>query len=299
MKLNNPVLSSELKVKMRSFKTVMGIILYVGILVFIASLYYSIATKYSYYGYNAVNANQEIGTTLYILIALFQFALIMVIVPAQTAGAISGERERQTLDLLLCTRMSAFEIIIGKLISSLAFILLLIMSSLPLFSLVFLFGGITPGDIATLFLFYIIIAMVVGSISIFYSTIFKRTMVATVVTYVTIFAWYVLTIIIAIYLLSRHYMNASATQQYIPKILYFNPLFGLGDIISGQLGSSVQNSFRGFFGLNIGGPGQASSITLNPWIVNTILMFIITGIMLVISSIRIRPVKSNMRFKRR
>lgn len=292
MKLNNPVLSSELKVKMRSFKTILGIILYVGILIFIASLYYSIATQNNYYGARAVNANQEIGTTLYILVALFQFALIMVIAPAQTSGAISGERERQTLDLLLCTKMSAFEIIIGKLISSLAFILLLIISSLPLFSLVFLFGGITPGDIATLFLFYIIIAMVVGSISIFYSTIFKRTMVATVVTYVTIFAWYVLTLIIAAYLMSKHYMTPSASQQYIPKILYFNPLFGLGDIISRQLGGSAQSTFRGLFGFRMNAPGQLGSINVNPWVINTILMCIITAIMLVISSIRIRPVKT-------
>lgn len=292
MKLNNPVLSSELKVKMRSFKTILGIILYVGILIFIASLYYSIATQNNYYGARAVNANQEIGTTLYILVALFQFALIMVIAPAQTSGAISGERERQTLDLLLCTKMSAFEIIIGKLISSLAFILLLIISSLPLFSLVFLFGGITPGDIANLFLFYIIIAMVVGSISIFYSTIFKRTMVATVVTYVTIFAWYVLTLIIAAYLMSKHYMNPSVSQQYIPKILYFNPLFGLGDIISRQLGGSAQSTFRGLFGFRMNALGQLGSINVNPWVINTILMCIITAIMLVISSIRIRPVKT-------
>lgn len=298
MRLNNPVLSSELKVKMRSFKTIMGIMLYVGILIFIASLYYSIAVEQTkYWGMDAVNVNQNIGTTLYILIAIFQFGLIMVITPAQTAGAISGERERQTLDLLLCTKMSAFEIIIGKLISSLAFILLLIISSLPLLSLVFLFGGITPGDIATLFLFYIIIAMVVGSISIFYSTIFKRTMVATVVTYVTLFAWYVLTIIIAVYLISRHYMAPSAQQPYTPFILYFNPLFGLGDIIARQLGGNAQNTFTGMFGLSIGAPGQVSNINLNPWTINAILMCIITAIMLTVSSIRIKPVRTGIKRK--
>ncbi|NMA94487.1 MAG: ABC transporter permease subunit [Clostridiales bacterium] len=291
MKLNNPVLRSELKVKMRSFRTILGIILYVGILVFIASLYYSIASQNRGYGYGAINANRELGSTLYTLIAIFQFALIMVIAPAQTSGAISGERERQTLDLLLCTRMSAFEIIVGKLISSLAFILLLVVSSLPLFSLVFLFGGITPGDLITLFFFYIIIAMAVGSISIFFSTVFKRTMVATVVTYAVIFAWYVLTLIISIYLMSRHYMDPNASAQYVPKILYLNPMFGLGDIISRQLGADAQAGFRSFFGLRMGGSGQVPNISINPWIANVTLMFILTGIMITISSIRIRPVR--------
>ncbi len=293
MKLNNPVLRSELKVKMRSFKTILGIIIYVGILLFVSSMYYSIVTEQrAYMGATSINANQMIGMTLYTLIAILQFVLIMVITPAQTSGTISGERERQTLDLLLCTKMSASEIIIGKLLSSLAFILLLIISSLPLFSLVFLFGGITPGDIAVLFLFYIVIAMVVGSISIFYSTIFKKTMVATVVSYVTIFAWYVLTFLIAVYLISKHEMGVNASQTYIPSILYFNPLFGLGDIMSRQLGGSARNAFGGIFGLTIGTPSQGGSINLDPWIVNTILMCVITAIMLIISSIRIKPVRT-------
>src|SRR5699024_3051942 len=202
-------------------------------------------------------------------------------------------------DLLLCTKMSAFEIIIGKLISSLAFILLLIISSIPLFSLVFLFGGITPGDIVTLFFFYIIIAMVVGSISIFFSPIFKRTMVATVVTYGTIFAWYILTLIIAVFLLSRHFMDPSASQEYIPTILYFNPLFGLGDIIARQLGGSMQNAFRDIFGLRGNVPGQTGGFNISPWMINSVIMAVITGIMMAISSFRVKPVRTRMKARKK
>lgn len=294
MKLNNPVFSLELKTRMRTFKAIVGIIIYVGILLFVGSMYYAVSTEGQVYnGVDAINANQLLGTTLYTLIALLQFVLIMVITPAQTAGSISGERERQTLDLLLCTKMSSLSIVVGKLLSSLAYILLLIISSLPLFSLVFLFGGITPGDIIALFLFYIVIAMVVGSISIFFSTVFKRTVVATVVSYVTIFAWYVLTFLIAIYLVSMRYITEPFIQQMsVPFILYFNPLFGLGDIMSRQLGTSTQNMFRDMFGLRMGLSIQGTNIILSPWVVNIILMCIITAIMLIISSIRIKPVRT-------
>lgn len=55
---------------------------------------------------------------LYEFVTSMEFILLMFIVPAVTASAISGERERQTLDLMLTTRMSAGQIVTGKLLSS-------------------------------------------------------------------------------------------------------------------------------------------------------------------------------------
>ena len=86
-------------------------------------------------------------------------------------------------------------------------------------------------------------------------------------------------------------MDPNASSQYVPKILYLNPMFGLGDIISRQLGVEAQSSFRNFFGLRMGGTGQMPGISINPWVANTTLMCILTGIMITISSIRIRPVR--------
>ena len=55
---------------------------------------------------------------LYEFVTSMEFILLMFIVPAVTASAISGERERQTLDLMLTTRMSAGQIVTGKLLSA-------------------------------------------------------------------------------------------------------------------------------------------------------------------------------------
>ncbi|HZK33688.1 MAG TPA: ABC transporter permease, partial [Bacillota bacterium] len=176
--LNNPVLSSDLKIRMRGWKTFLGIIVYLGIMVLIAFLYY-ITFIENTASYNmSINARQDMGVSIYTMLAALQFALIILITPAQTAGTISGEREKQTLDLLLCTSLSPLGIILGKLMSSMSYILLLIFSSIPLFSMVFLFGGVTPGDIVMLFLFYIITAISIGSIGIYFSTVFKRTVTA-------------------------------------------------------------------------------------------------------------------------
>ena len=68
---------------------------------------------------------------LYEFVTSMEFLLLMFIVPAVTASSISGERERQTLDLMLTTRMSAGQIVGGKLLSALSTLVLLHLSSFP------------------------------------------------------------------------------------------------------------------------------------------------------------------------
>jgi len=63
------------------------------------------------------------------------------VVPGLTSGAISGERERQTLDVLLVTPLSPGEIVVSKLLATSAFITLLVVATLPLYILAFSYGG--------------------------------------------------------------------------------------------------------------------------------------------------------------
>ena len=48
-----------------------------------------------------------------------------------TSASIAGERERQTLDLLLVTNTGSFRIIAGKVMESFAVLALLILCGLP------------------------------------------------------------------------------------------------------------------------------------------------------------------------
>jgi ABC-type transport system involved in multi-copper enzyme maturation permease subunit len=114
-------------------------------------------------------------------LALLQLLLILLVTPSSVAGAISGERQRQTWDLLLITRLSTFGIVWGKLASGVAFQILLMFSALPIFSLVFLFGGVSPGDIFHVYLVSVLTALFVGSISIFISSISRRTATAIII----------------------------------------------------------------------------------------------------------------------
>ena len=103
--------------------------------------------------------------------------------PAITAGSISGERERQTLDLMLSTKMTPIQIVMGKLAASLSTMGLLIVSSFPILALVFVYGGVTMKDMGMLLVCFVAAALFVGSLGVCCSALFRKSTLSTVVAY--------------------------------------------------------------------------------------------------------------------
>lgn len=278
----NPVLLKEIKVKMRSWKAVgiLGGYLLVLAAVALFITYANAADIYS----NTINSQFSIGA--YTGIAVIQFILILFIAPALTAGAVAGERERQTLDLLLCTNLAPRSIVIGKLLASMSHILILIIASVPMFSIVFLYGGISIVEISQLFGFYIVTAIMAGSIGIFFSTYVKRTIAATVLTYALGILMCFGTIFIAVFYI-RIFYNFDY-QNYFP-LFYFNPLAGFSSLLTEQFGGQyggILNMIPGLYMVNSTGiKGMA------PWLINTYVNIGISIIMLSLAAIKINPAR--------
>ena len=288
----NPVLLKEIKVKMRSWKAV-GII--GGYLIVLAAValfitYANTADMYS----STINPQFSIGA--YTGIAVIQFILILFIAPALTAGAVAGERERQTLDLLLCTNLAPRAIVIGKLLASMSHILILIIASLPMFSIVFLYGGISIIEISQLFGFYIVTAIMAGSIGIFFSTYVKRTIAATVLTYaVGIFMCFGILFIAVFYI--RIFYNFDY-QNYFP-LFYINPLAGFSSLLTEQFGGQYGNLFNMIPGLYIVNSNGVKGMA--PWLINTYVNIGISVVMLFLAAIKINPTRRSLfsRLKKR
>ena len=148
----NPVYRQETTAGSRSFKLPLVILIFNSILALVALLdMYSMISQ--------VRQTAEIQyssfLSLYVFAASVEFVMLLFLVPAMTAGSISGERERRTLNLLLTTKMTAGDVVIGKMAANLSTILLLIVSSFPILALVFIYGGITILDAALLLLCYV------------------------------------------------------------------------------------------------------------------------------------------------
>lgn len=135
---------------------------------------------------NLPNASATVGQAIFALLSVFQLLLASLIAPAFTAGAISLEREKQTLDMLVSTPMRPGGIVVGKLLSALAFVVLMIVAAIPISALVLMYGGAKVDDILRQQVVLFTSAIGFGVIGLFYSALIKRTQTATVLTYTTI-----------------------------------------------------------------------------------------------------------------
>jgi ABC-2 type transport system permease protein len=175
--VRNPLLKKEFRGRMRTVRTPVVLLLY--LLVLGAGVFGYMYLRYRNQDYYRPGESQE----LFWLLAVIQMVLIGFVAPGLTAGTISGERERQTLNILLTTHLSPRKIVLSKLTSSLAFTALLVFATLPLFATVILQGGVSPKQMAIVFGYYAVEMLLFGAIGLFCSAWFKRTGVATVVAY--------------------------------------------------------------------------------------------------------------------
>lgn len=177
----NPVFKRESRISARSLRLPLILVVFNSILALIALL-----NMYSTLAQVRLTATIQYSSflDLYVFIAIMEFIMLLLIMPAITAGSISGERERQTLEIMLTTRMTPAQIVLGKLASAGSTMLMLIFSSFPILAMVFVYGGITGKDILMMLFCFITIAIFVGSIGIFCSAFSKKTTLATVTAYV-------------------------------------------------------------------------------------------------------------------
>ena len=183
--VDNPLIVKDGVSRMRSWRAPVILTVYLGLLGAFGYIFFVMATVLAP---SERTGSAQVGASVFTSLAFIQLSLVSLFAPALAAGAISGERERQTFDVLLVSRMTALGIVWGKLVASVAFMLLLILSALPLFAAVFLFGGIDFEQFLVTQLLTVSTAVSIGSVSLFLSAVFRRTLPSTVVAYGVAFA---------------------------------------------------------------------------------------------------------------
>ncbi len=179
--LSNPVTVKELRGRMRGRRAFAVLTLYLALLSGVIALVYLVYAS----GANGVGstAARTAGKGLFAAVLAVQVFLVVFIGPAFTAGAISGERERQTLDLLKTTLLSAESVVLGKLISALSYVFLLVLVSIPLQSIAFLLGGLSLTELLLSQLLILIAAVTYALYGLWCSATMRTTLAATVATF--------------------------------------------------------------------------------------------------------------------
>jgi ABC-type transport system involved in multi-copper enzyme maturation permease subunit len=94
-----------------------------------------------------------------------QLALVALLAPIFTAGAITQERDSQTYDILLAAPLTNGQIVLGSLLSRLFFVVALLISGIPIFSVTQIFGGVALGNVALSFGIAAVTAAVTGALA--------------------------------------------------------------------------------------------------------------------------------------
>src|SRR5258708_39320970 len=168
--IDNPIVVKEGVSRMRTWRAPVVATLYVSLIGAVGFAWLNLGEAGSQFNDGRPIA-AVVGSQAFAAMAFFQLGLVCLFAPALAAGAISGERERQTLDVLLVSRVSAFGIVWGKLLASMAYAVLLILTALPIFAAVFLFGGIDFEQFALTQLLTVVTALTISSLSLFASAV--------------------------------------------------------------------------------------------------------------------------------
>jgi ABC-type transport system involved in multi-copper enzyme maturation permease subunit len=267
------LLTKELRLRLRRERFVWLIIIYLLVMGILGFGFLQRANVFSggYQGYLL----SQIGAQLYALLSFIQLFLIVFIAPALTATAINGEKERQTFDLLLCSKLSAFSLLAGKLIAGLVNVLLLIAASIPLFSLVFFFGGVSPLQVFSTLIIFIMTAIVAGTFSLCCSTLMRRSTASTAVAYTFCAFWLFAYPIISILTLGGSIPVTSRWYIWLQWLNAWNPISALNSAVNSGLGTA--SSFYVF------------RVHLAPWIAFTLVSLVVTIILFLLSMIFVKP----------
>ena len=180
--LTGPFLDKELRVSSRHRRNYLLRTAYITLLLFfVAITWFNVVQGRSNITFQK-SRMAEAGKTIVMTIVSFQFIAAQLVAIIMFCNSISDEIYHRTLSVLLTTPVTSFQIVAGKLLSKLFQIIQLLAISLPLLAIIRIFGGVSW--------YYILLSMCItltavifsGSVSMFFSVLFKKAYVVIIIT---------------------------------------------------------------------------------------------------------------------
>lgn len=178
--IENPVLQRELLVNLRMSRGFILMFAYQGLLAALVFLAWPQDQRLD------LSTSPAVAQRLVDMFFLGQYVLASLMAPSFAAGTITGEKERRTYEMLLASPLRPSAIVLGKLFASLAYLAVLIFSSLPIIMLCLPLGGVSPNEVFAAYLGLAASVVTFGMIGVACSSYFKRTAASLVVSYLLI-----------------------------------------------------------------------------------------------------------------
>lgn len=163
------------------------------------------------------------------LVVTQHYLLLLLATPVLTAGAITDEKWRGTLQYLLVTELFPWEILLGKLIGRVYQVVLIGLTPLPLICFVGVFGGLDLSMLGAMMASSLVMVFALGSMSLLASVVCRHTRDAVLGLYTSGLAAY-LVCRLAIEVLQTYLAgHASRWLKWVEEVLScFDPLHPMG-----------------------------------------------------------------------
>jgi ABC-2 type transport system permease protein len=288
----NPVMVKELRGRMRGMRAFIVLTVYLGLMsAFMAIIYLTFTTFNDNLSSAAAGAA---GRLLFMGVVGVEMLLIIFIAPAFTSGAITGERERQTYDLLKTTLLASPSFVVGKLESALSYVLLLLLAAVPLQSLAFLFGGVSQAEVGIAFVILTVTAITLGTIGIYFSAVSPRTLSASIQTYtVSLVGAFGIPLLMGLILRIIERAVGANSQTLDAFLAYLQQVFTSLNPVATALEAQtllVERQVVGFTTVTLTNGAQVPVVS--PWISFTIIYLVISAVLLVLTVRQMRKVEA-------
>ncbi len=175
----NPVLQKELVSNLRMNRTFALLFAYVALLGLLVYAAWPAEERLDM-------SNSDKAKPLVNLLFLGQYMLMSLMAPSFAAGAITGEKERDSFEMLMASPVKPGAIVFGKLAASLCPLAELMIGSLPVVMLCLPLGGVQFFEVVAAYLAMISSVTLFTAISLWCSSYFSRTSSSLVVSYLMI-----------------------------------------------------------------------------------------------------------------
>lgn len=210
--VENPIMQWELLLNLRRKRAFLLLLLYQALLACVVYFAWPQDQRLD------LTTNPEQARQLVDLFFLGQYVLASLMAPSFAAGAITGEKERQTYEMLLASPLRPAAIVLGKMIASLTHLAVLIFASLPIVMLCLPLGGVSPYEVLAAYLGLIVSVITFGMISIACSSYFKRTSASLVVSYLLILPLALAGVLLWIWLANFGQLRLLLTCTVLPGV---------------------------------------------------------------------------------
>ncbi len=235
------------------------------------------------------------GKGLFGLLVWIELVMVSFVAPALTSGAISSERERQTYDLLRVTLLPARQLVLGKFLPGLLFVILLLFTSIPLQGPAYLIGGATWQEIILSTLLLVVTAAAFSALGMLFSSLIRHTLIATALSYaITIFLVFGIPIIAMIFLVLFGVIFTGGFPDSTPgaeqMLIFLGWLLVSITPLGAMIGSEVilmdqQSYFLGRLPLSNGN----QAVLVSPWIPYLVIYLLFTFVAIRLSVQLVKP----------